>query len=301
MNEGTSGEAASPTLGEAAHYLLGHDPRELRRLDLQGALYRDVTLRALTEAGVQEGMSVLDVGCGSGDVSCLVAEVVGPNGTVVGVDRGEAAVATARRRAADRGLTNVSFRVSEIDEITGGETEDGRDSTRTSPFDALVGRFVLMHQREPAAVLARASRAVKPGGPVVMIESWMELIHTEHSQPPSRLYDEIVRFKCQVVAAAGADVRSGGRLRETFVAAGLPAPICRLDARLEGGPESGYYQYVEESVRSMLAEARRSGIAGFETSEDIDGLAQRLREETTGAGGVLVVWPVVYAFSRIPR
>ncbi|NNF12322.1 MAG: class I SAM-dependent methyltransferase [Gemmatimonadetes bacterium] len=279
----------------SGHYLLGHDTRELRRLDLQGELYREVTLRALAEAGVKQGMRVLDMGCGSGDVSCLAAEVVGPEGEVLGIDRGEAAVEAATARATARGLTNASFRVAEIDRAAGIHRRAG------GTFDALVGRFVLMHQSEAAATLSSAVHALKPGGIVVMIESWMDLIRARHSEPHSPLYDEIVRFKCAVVEAAGADTRAGGRLRETFVAAGLPAPICRLDARLEGGPASAYYQYVEESVRSMLPEARRTGIAGFDSSGEVDGLAERLRLETTRAGGVLVVWPVVCAFSRVPR
>lgn len=281
------------TGGQAAHYLLGHDPRELRRLDLQGALYRDITVRALTEAGVEPGMRLLDVGCGSGDVSCLAAEIVGPSGAVVGVDRGDAAVESARRNAEARGLGNVTFEVAEVDRVAEIPRGDG--------FDALVGRFVLMHQAEPAEVLAAAARAVKPQGTVVMIESWMELIRSRHSEPHSPLYDDIVRFKCAVVEAAGADTRAGGRLREIFVKAGLPPPVCRLDARLEGGPDSPYYEYVEESVRSMLPEARRSRVAGFESEAQVDGLAEALRLETSRSNGTLVVWPVVYAFSRASR
>ena len=280
------------TEGTPAHYLLGHDARELRRLDLQGALYRDVTLRALHDAGVRDGMRVLDIGCGSGDVSCLVAEVVGPTGRVLGVDRGEKAVGRARERAAAERMSNVDFRVSEI-----GDLAQRRDE---GSFDALVGRFVLMHQADPADVLAAAARHVKPGGVVVMIESWMDLARARHSEPHSTLYDRIVHFKCEVVRSAGADVDAGGRLRHHFQRAGLPAPVCRLDARVEGGPDSAYYEYVEESVRSMLPEARRAGIAGFETEEEVSHVATRLRDEMVRSGGVLVVWPVVYAFSRVP-
>lgn len=283
----TSGRDAAP------HYLLGHDPRELRRLDMQGRLYREVTVRALVEAGVRPGMRVLDIGCGSGDVSAVAAEVVGPGGEVVGIDRGEAAVMTARERASAAGLTNVSFHVGEV-----GEAGSGSRIGAGGRFDALVGRFVLMHQRDPSGVLAAAVRAVEPGGPVVMIESWMELIRSGHSEPHSPLYDEIVRFKCDVVEAAGADVRAGGRLRRIFVDAGLPPPVCRLDARVEGGSESAYYEYVAESVRSMRPEARRSGVSGFETDGDVEDVAARLRREVTGADGVLVVWPVVYGISR---
>ena len=60
-------------------YVLGHSPEELERLDLQGALYRSITRTTMLQAGVSEGMKVLDIRCGSGDVSRLAASLVGPS------------------------------------------------------------------------------------------------------------------------------------------------------------------------------------------------------------------------------
>ena len=287
MTDDAAGALPSSGAGEGAHYLLGHTEEELRRLDIQGDLYRDITRRAFRDAGVGPGMRVLDIGCGSGDVSLTVAELVGPDGHVVGVDRGSKAVETARRKTRDLGVENVRFETCEIHEID-----------RPEAFDALVGRFVLMHQPDPAAALAAAVRSVRPGGVVVMIESYMELIRTGgHSEPTSALYDRIVRFKSDVVRGAGADLHAGGRLPRTFVEAGLDPPVCRLETRVEGGRESPYYEYVEQSVRSMLPEARRLGLAGF-SEEDVEGLAHRLRQEVVQMNGSLVVWPVVAAWTR---
>lgn len=266
------------------HYLLGHGESELRRLDLQGDLYRDITRRAILGAGIGRGMRVLDIGCGTGDVSLLAAEVVGTKGYVLGIDRGGEALAAARGKAERLGVGHVDFELHEI----------GRFEL-SSAFDALVGRFVLMHQPEPAATLASAVRALRPGGIVALIESYMELLRGGvHSEPHSHLYDRIVRFKCDVVRAAGADLRAGARLRSTFVSAGLPPPTCRLEAPLEGGPDSSYYGYVAESVRSMLPEAERSRVTGF-SSKDVDDLERRLRDEVVAADGVVVAWPVVVA------
>ena len=49
-------------MSETPHYLLGHTAHELRRLDLQGGLYRDVTIRAFREGGLTEGMRVRELG-----------------------------------------------------------------------------------------------------------------------------------------------------------------------------------------------------------------------------------------------
>jgi ubiquinone/menaquinone biosynthesis C-methylase UbiE len=270
-------------------YVLGHGARELDRLDVQGALYRDATLRAFREAGIESGMRVLDLGCGSGDVSLLAATLVGPAGAVVGIDRDAGTVAAAAARAQARGVANVAFRLGEIADLGAGE-----------PFDALVGRFILMHQRDPAATLAAAARCLRPGGPVAFLESHMAaLLGGTHSLPPSALYDRVVRWKCAVVSAVGADLEAGLRLPRTFVDAGLPEPTLRLEAPVAGGAASPLYAYMAESMRSMLPVARSHGIEGFDEAA-LERLADDLREEIVACGGVLVGWPVVAAWCRKP-
>ena len=275
--------------GRTPHYLLGHTEHELRRLDIQGDLYRDITRRAFLLCGIEKGMRVLDVGCGTGDVSVTAAAVTGDTGSVVGIDREEAGIVAAKEKAAGLGLGNVTFEQHEVADFRSDE-----------PFDAVVARFVLMHQSDPAAMLRAVLANVRSGGVVVMIESHMELLAGgAHSEPHSPLYDEIVRWKCEVVGGAGADLRAGGRLRATFLEAGLPEPEMRVESRFEGGPESPYYDYVAESVRSMLPEARRQGIGGF-SETDADELADRLRDEVVASRGSLLVWPVVVANSLKP-
>jgi SAM-dependent methyltransferase len=272
------------------HYLLGHSQHELRRLDLQDSLYGEVTLRAFHDGGLRPGMRVLDLGCGTGGVSFTAADVVGPTGSVLGIDRGPEAVAVARAKAVEARRSNVEFEVAELD-----------DFRRSAEFDAIVGRFILMHQPDPASVLRGLLPSLRPGGRVVMVESWMEVLQTGgHSHPFSPLYDEIVQWKCAVVGGAGADLHAGGRLRSTFVASGLLDPATRMEALVAGGEHSVYYEYVEQSVRSMLPEARRLGIGGF-GEESVQGLARQLRNEVTGVDGSLLAWPVVAAWSRAQR
>jgi len=268
-------------------YVLGHTDSELDRLDLQGALYRDITLRALLDGGLQEGMRVLDIGCGSGDVSRLCAAIVGPNGSILGVDRDQPTVEAARRRTAAAGIENVDFVAQDIGyPLPGGQ------------FDALVGRFVLMHQPNPSKTLMQATDSIRSGGVVVMIESNMAtLLDSVHSAPESAFYDSIVRWKCRVVEAAAADLNSGMRLRRNFVEAGLPAPQLRLEAPVEGGAGSPIYGYMADSCRSLLPQAANHGIEGF-NSEAVETLEHRLEREVIESGGVLVGWPVVVGWSR---
>ena len=71
---------------ENPEYILGHAASELDRLIRQAAFFGDLTAHTLKLAGLGPGMRVLDVGCGAGDVSLLAASIVGPSGSVTGVD-----------------------------------------------------------------------------------------------------------------------------------------------------------------------------------------------------------------------
>jgi len=268
-------------------YVLGRSTRELDRLDLQGIIYRDTTRRALMRCGIDEGMRVLDIGCGSGDVTRLAGDLVGPSGSVLGIDTDEDSVLSARARSAQLGVTNVTFDVGEAASFAEPES-----------FDALVARFFLMHQPSPADTLAAAARAVRPGGTILMLESHMAgLPDTQHSFPRSAIYDQVVRWKCRVVAAAGADIEAGLGLYRTFRSAKLTAPEMRLVAPVEGGPDSLIYRYMAESVRSMLPMADSHEISGF-SADDVVLLEAQLRDEVVSSGGVLVCWPVVSAWCR---
>lgn len=274
------------TPDSSPRYVLGHADREHDRLDLQGRLYADITRRAFQRAGLEPGMKVLDVGCGSGDVSLLAAELVGPDGSVLGVDRDPASVERARGRADASGMANVMFSEADIEDVPEGL------------FDALVGRFILMHQIRPAEALATAATSVRPGGVVVMVESNMEsLVAGDHSMPHSRLYARALRWKLAVAKSAGADVRAGLGLRKTFIDAGLPAPETLLEAPLHGGPDTEYYRYMAESMRSMLPTAEEFGLDDFE-ARDLDVFEQDLRDDVVSHEGVLVAWPVVSAWCR---
>jgi 2-polyprenyl-3-methyl-5-hydroxy-6-metoxy-1,4-benzoquinol methylase len=131
-----------------APYILGHDGDELDRLIDQARFFGDLTDEVLGRAGIGPGMRVLDIGCGTGDVSFLAARRVGPTGMVLGIDRAPEAVELAQRRARQAGLTNVSFAVHDLSDLT-----------LTAPVDALIGRLVLMYLGDPAAPCAACSTA----------------------------------------------------------------------------------------------------------------------------------------------
>ena len=68
-------------------FALGHSLAEVQRLKSQGAMLRPITERLLRNVGIDAGVRILDFGCGAGDVFMLAAELVGPEGSIVGIDR----------------------------------------------------------------------------------------------------------------------------------------------------------------------------------------------------------------------
>ena len=88
---------------KSVHYVLGHAPQELARLERQAAISSGPRMALLERCGIAPGQRVLDLGCGAGDVTLLVSDFVGPTGHVIGVDRASEAVASARGRAAAMG------------------------------------------------------------------------------------------------------------------------------------------------------------------------------------------------------
>lgn len=124
---------------------------------LQGGLSRH-SAAVIPNLPIEEGMSVLDVGCGWGDMSLQVAELVGPTGRVVGIDCVDAFMQEGRKDAAVKGLKNVEFRRGDA-EIALPENE----------FDYVVARFGTMFFTNPVAALRRMRLALKPGGQMTHI------------------------------------------------------------------------------------------------------------------------------------
>jgi ubiquinone/menaquinone biosynthesis C-methylase UbiE len=271
-------------------YVCGYSERELERLEIQGTFFEDASRRFLETAGLTRGMRVLDIGCGVGNLSLLAAEMVGPKGSVLGVDRAPDPLERAQALADGRGMTHVQFRLGAIEELPLG-----------SPVDALIGRFVLMHQADPALTLSTAVRHVRAGGLVAILESHMHgLVAGVHSCPHSPTYDRIVGWLTEVIRAAGAHADMGLRLRQVFVEAGLPAPRLSLQASVEGGPDAAIYRYITDSLRSMLPLAAQFGIAALSLDE-VDELERQLREELAVSSGVLTSPMVVGAWCQLPQ
>jgi SAM-dependent methyltransferase len=266
-------------------YLLGSSAHETERLILQDQIYRPITRRLFQSAGIGPGMSVLDLGCGAGDVSLLLAELVGPKGRVLGIDMDPAVLQRARERVAAAGWRNVELRQGRIDAL------DLEPS-----FDAVVGRWILMYSPDPAAVLGELKALLKPGGILAFAE--MDIAVPPRTFPQSSLDASLSRWMVPPEGATGPDVRIGTKLYRLFVDAGLPGPEMLLEAPLGGGPEWPGYKYIGETLRSLVPALAR--VPGFDATKiDVDCIIEQLRSEVTAASGIQRLPALVGAWTRV--
>jgi SAM-dependent methyltransferase len=233
-------------------------------------------------------MDVLDVGCGVGDVSLLLSEIVGDAGSVVGLDIHRETLEVAEQRLAALGKTNVVFRAVDI-----------RSSDLVGEFDAAVGRFVLMFQEDPTTVLRHLSARLRPGS----ILAFQEFVADVHGVSATRqpLLASIMELLARTFQRSGAHVNMGLELHSRMLDAGLEpasAPIAEIGLRL-GDYTTGPRRWAL-FVRSLLPRIVEYGLA-TESELDVDTLESRLREEFLNAGGLMpLTFLMVAQWARKP-
>jgi len=258
----------NPPRNPAAPYVFGASTEEVMRLQQLGELLHDSTRRVLQEAGIAEGMSVLDVGCGPGSVTFLAAELVGPSGSVLGIDRNPAMLASARSNPLGSRPTIVSFIQADLAELA--------DESWLQPgFDAIIGRLILLHVADPVVLVRTLARHLRPGG--VMVFQEPDLARLGASFPPIPMLEQLCEWVRDAHRARGIDPQFGLRLQQVFLDAGLPAPRLTCEAFIGSGPEWGWYDQILRAALNALPVVLSSGITTAEQAGP-DTLAQRFRE-----------------------
>lgn len=272
---------------EPDQYVLGHSPHEIERLSAQARLYTPFTLSFFRTAGITAGMRVLEVGCGGGDVSLLIAQLVGAHGEVVGVDQSATAIATAQQRAQDLSAHNLRFLVADV-------TAPDTALTAEGAFDAVIGRSVLEFLPDPGAILRAIASYVRPGGVIAFQEvDWSGC----RALPAIPAFDQCVRWGRAALQRSGADPYMGLKLHPTFLAAGLPAPMLSVHAALGAGRDHLLYAHIAGLMRTLLPSIETLGIATA-SEVDIETLQQRLADEVVAAGATVVWVSLIGAASR---
>lgn len=244
----------------------------------------EMTQRLLVDAGIGAGMRVLDVGCGRGDVSFMAARLVGEQGQVLGVDRDPRPLEMARERARELNLPQATFAEADLSALP---PEHG-------PFDAAIGRRVLMYQPDPIHAVRQLAAALRPGGLVVFQEHDSSM--TPASLTPLPLHARVHGWIWQTVEREGADIHMGFHLASVLEQAGLTVTQIRAEAVVQT-PKAHYA--VGAIVRAMLPRIVRQGVAS-EDEINVDTLDQRLIDERQRANATYIGDMVFGAWARKP-
>ncbi len=157
--------AASPTPSSREQpYVLGTGNDEAFRLGLQHRLWSNAAFDLWLRAGLQPGMRVLDLGCGPGHATLDIAQIVGQQGRVVGVDESAAFLKQLGNEAEAR-------RFSNIDRVLGDAQK--LDQCLPSPatddyFDLAYTRWVFCFVASPDEMVKGLRRVLRPGGKLVV-------------------------------------------------------------------------------------------------------------------------------------
>jgi ubiquinone/menaquinone biosynthesis C-methylase UbiE len=263
------------------YYILrgGIDGRE--RLRIVSRVMQPTTHALLYRAGIRPGLACLDVGCGGGDVAFDLAQMVGPEGKVVGTDIDETKLDLARGEARARGLTNIEFRMADI--------------TKGSPepeFDFVHARFVLTHVPNPGLVLANMHGALRRAGVAVLEDIDFQGYFCYPDSPALWRYVELYS---ETVRRLGGDAYVGPRLPSLLAEAEF------VDVQMnvvQPAGTAGEVKVITPITMENIADAVIG--EGLASRTEIDGIVAELYEYARTPGTIGCMPRIVEAWGRTP-
>lgn len=230
MNEGRDG------------YIHGTAPDEQRRLTRLNEL---LNRQSLSRLRVREGDRVLDLGCGMGQLTRLIARASGPGGAVVGIERSPEQIAEGRRQVAGGEEPRVDIRQGDAGALPLGDGEWGT-------FDVVHTRFLLEHLAEPQPVVDAMVRAARPGGRIVIEDDDHELLRLYPAVPA---FEDVWRAYMRTYEAGGRDPRIGRRLPQLLARAGADPVACDWPffGACHGSPD---WEVIVSNCRAIMTGAR---------------------------------------------
>jgi len=183
----------------------GNEGKE--RLDVLARVLLPTTTQLVERVGLTNGMKCLDVGCGGGHVTILMAGIVGPEGRVIGTDTDAEILALAREDAKAAKITNVDF-----------QQQNACACLWHNEFDVAYARFLVSHLDEPENCLAAMAEACLPGGTIVIEDTDFA---GSFCYPACTAYERYKELYQELVQRRGGDSNIGPKLPGMLRRAGI--------------------------------------------------------------------------------
>jgi len=198
---------STDSLVQSNPYALATGAAAVRRLHVLHDIYAPAGRRVLLDAGLREGMKVADFGCGVGVVTRMLAEMVGPSGSVTGVDVNSQQLTEAAAWCESRGVMNTAF----------VKADACRTGLPRGSYDLVYCRFLLLHLPDPMGCLREMRDVLRPGGIIVVEDGDLA---SATSVPPTAT-DAFADLFCQFGPTRGLNYSLAKNLYHMVIAAGF--------------------------------------------------------------------------------
>jgi ubiquinone/menaquinone biosynthesis C-methylase UbiE len=239
-----------------ADYVLGTHDEEVARLGLQHRVWRPTASDCWRRAGITIGSRVLDIGAGPGYATVDLAEIVGPTGEVIAVERSARFLEVAKQRCAALGLSHVHFRQADVVE----------DELGALNVDFSWCRWVASFVLKPEKLIANIAAALRPGGLAIFHEySHYETFCFTPRRPAMEAFSEQVMKNWR---AAGGEPNIATQFPSLFRDAGLE--VVEAHPRiLTVSPKSYVWQWPASFIEINLVRQRELGHVTEEWCESV--------------------------------
>ena len=266
--------------------MLGTGLDELQRLGFQHRLWSDAAHAAWRRAQIRLGQRVLDVGSGPGFASFDLAQLVGPEGSVLGIDESAPFIDYLNAQAKSRNLANLSGRVGDAHEL--GPAKAG------APFDLAYTRWVLCFVPRPRQVLASVASVLKPGGRFVIHDYFNYRAMT--MAPRRTSHDKAVAATIASWEGRGGDTDICGTLPGILHEAGLTVEHIEVHQRIARGGDT-MFQWADVWWRIYAPKLVEMGFLAKADCEELFSDLTALRRSTAD----FIVLPAVYEIIAVKR
>lgn len=233
--------------GDSPEYILGADSVEIARLRFQHKVWVEQCYAFLTRCGLRAGHAALDIGSGPGYTTLELATIVGERGRVIAVDESAMFLDSLRAECARFGLGNVTAVQSKVEAL----------DIEADAFDLAYARWLFCWLEEPEPAMARAARALKPGGALALQEylNWGAMCVL----PANELVTSAIAACRRSWDHGGGDIDIARRLPEIAPRLGLTLEYFEPIARM-GGVGSLEWQWVGTFLRDYLPKVAKMGL-----------------------------------------
>lgn len=220
----------------------------------------DFMERLLENAGIEAGMRVLDVGCATGEVTQLVAKLVGETGEVIGVDMNQDLLNVAEK---ENEAANVRFLNADLYQLPAS----------LGQFDAIVGRRILMYLPDVPQSLALLKERLKPQGIMCFQES--DAINGGVGAASLPEHQRAIQRVWSTVQQEGGDIHIGQKLYDLFLQTGMTDVHVNAEAMIQTSDNND----LQWLTKMMLPRMRKHGVVSEDFS--VEEWKQQMHQEAS--------------------